>query len=151
LSVKGSIRATGDVLVGSKSVNVLEELLSLRKGLRLVEADSFGGTPHASCNEAYTKLKKAADGKAPISGQYLLHGHTSVYKVWCEMDDDGGWLRLGKGGMDYDYHNENVVRCAFFRQKFTPEDDIGSHACLPEASRRADNAIPLACPLFFTL
>jgi hypothetical protein len=35
-----------------------------------------------------------------------------------------------------------------FRQKFTLEDAIGSHACSLEASRRVTNDIPLGCPLF---
>jgi hypothetical protein len=40
-----------------------------------------------------------------------------------------------------------------FRQKFTLEDAIGSHACslvfrAVQASRRVTNAIPLGCPLF---
>jgi hypothetical protein len=34
-----------------------------------------------------------------------------------------------------------------FRQKFTVEDAIGSHACSFEASMRATNDIPLGCPL----
>jgi hypothetical protein len=35
-----------------------------------------------------------------------------------------------------------------FRQNFTLEDAIGSHACSLEASRRVTNGIPLGCPLF---
>jgi hypothetical protein len=35
-----------------------------------------------------------------------------------------------------------------FRQKFTFEDAIGSHACSLEASRRVTNGIPLGSPLF---
>jgi hypothetical protein len=35
-----------------------------------------------------------------------------------------------------------------FRQKFTLEDAIGSHACSLEASRRVTNGIPLGCPRF---
>jgi hypothetical protein len=34
-----------------------------------------------------------------------------------------------------------------FRQKFTLEDAIGSHACSLEASMRVTNAIPLGCSL----
>jgi hypothetical protein len=34
-----------------------------------------------------------------------------------------------------------------FRQKFTLEDAIGSHACSLEASRRVTNGIPLGCSL----
>jgi hypothetical protein len=34
-----------------------------------------------------------------------------------------------------------------FRQKFTPEDAIGSHACSLEANERVTNDIPLGCPL----
>jgi hypothetical protein len=34
-----------------------------------------------------------------------------------------------------------------FRQKFTPEDAIGSHACSLEANMRVTNGIPLGCPL----
>jgi hypothetical protein len=40
------------------------------------------------------------------------------------------------------------VRCANFRQQFTLEDAIGSHACSREASRRVTNGIPLGCPPF---
>jgi len=40
-----------------------------------------------------------------------------------------------------------TVWCAFFRQKFTLEDAIGSHACSLEASRRVTNGIPLGWPL----
>jgi hypothetical protein len=35
-----------------------------------------------------------------------------------------------------------------FRQKFTLEDAIGSHACSLQASRRVTNGIPLESPLF---
>jgi hypothetical protein len=35
-----------------------------------------------------------------------------------------------------------------YRQKFTLEDAIGSHACSLEASRRVTNGIPLGCSLF---
>jgi hypothetical protein len=35
-----------------------------------------------------------------------------------------------------------------FRQKFTLEDAIGSHACSLQVSRRVTNGIPLGCPLF---
>ena len=41
---------------------------------------------------------------------------------------------------------EGTVRV--FRHKFTLEDDIGSHACSLEASRRVTNDIPLGSPLF---
>jgi hypothetical protein len=41
-------------------------------------------------------------------------------------------------------------RCAFFRQKLTLEDAIGSHACSLEASTRVTNGIPLGCPPFLT-
>ena len=34
-----------------------------------------------------------------------------------------------------------------FRQNFTLEDAIGSHACSLVASRRVANGIPLGCPL----
>jgi hypothetical protein len=36
---------------------------------------------------------------------------------------------------------------ARFRQKFTPEDALGSHACSLEASMRVTNGIPLGCSL----
>jgi Na+/proline symporter len=35
----------------------------------------------------------------------------------------------------------------FFRQKFSLEDAIGSHACSLEANMRGTNGIPLGCPL----
>jgi hypothetical protein len=35
-----------------------------------------------------------------------------------------------------------------FRQKFTREGSIGSHACSLEANMRVTNGIPLGCPLF---
>jgi hypothetical protein len=41
---------------------------------------------------------------------------------------------------------EGTVR--FFRQGFTLEDTIGSHACSGEVSMRVTNGIPLGCPLF---
>jgi subtilisin family serine protease len=41
-----------------------------------------------------------------------------------------------------------TVRFFFFRQEFTLEDAIGSHACSFEASRCVTNGIPLGCPLF---
>jgi predicted RNA binding protein YcfA (HicA-like mRNA interferase family) len=40
---------------------------------------------------------------------------------------------------------EGTVR--FFRQKFTLEDAIGSHACSLEANMRVTNGIPLGRPL----
>jgi hypothetical protein len=46
------------------------------------------------------------------------------------------WLPLGRG----------TVRV--FRQKFTLEDAIGSHACSLKANRRVTNGIPLGSSLF---
>jgi hypothetical protein len=40
---------------------------------------------------------------------------------------------------------EKMALCAF-RQKFTLEDAIGSHACSLEASMRVINGNPLGCP-----
>jgi hypothetical protein len=46
----------------------------------------------------------------------------------------------GEEGVD-----DGTVRV--FRQKFTPEDAIGPHACSLEANMRVTNGIPLGCPL----
>jgi hypothetical protein len=42
-------------------------------------------------------------------------------------------------------HSVGMVRV--FRQKFTLEDAIGSHACSLEANTRVTNGIPLGCSL----
>jgi hypothetical protein len=43
--------------------------------------------------------------------------------------------------------NSNECTVRVFRQKFTLEDAIGSHACSLEASRRATNGMHLGCSL----
>jgi hypothetical protein len=43
---------------------------------------------------------------------------------------------------------DGVVHGARFRQKFTPEDAIGSHVCSLEASRTVTNGVLLGCLLF---
>jgi hypothetical protein len=44
-------------------------------------------------------------------------------------------------------HPSTTVRCLRFRQKFTLEDAIGSHACSLEANTRVTNVIPLGSSL----
>jgi hypothetical protein len=43
--------------------------------------------------------------------------------------------------------SEQQCTLLFFRQKFTLEDAIGSHACSLEANMRVTNGIPLRCSL----
>ena len=42
MSVSGNIRATGDVFIGDKAVNVLEELESLRADVKSLELATIG-------------------------------------------------------------------------------------------------------------
>jgi xanthine dehydrogenase molybdopterin-binding subunit B len=57
---------------------------------------------------------------------------------------DSAMLGLASSGCDC-----SVVRV--FRQTFTLEDAIGSHACSLEANRRMTNGILLGCPLPLTV
>jgi hypothetical protein len=49
-----------------------------------------------------------------------------------------------------EFLNEALVQLygARFRQEFTLEDAIGSHACLLQVNMRVTDGIPLGCPLF---
>ena len=49
-----------------------------------------------SCQDVHDTIK-AATGQVPASGNYAVQGRTQLWKVFCEIDKDGGWLRLGIG------------------------------------------------------
>ena len=79
LSVKGNIRATGDVLLGDDSVNVLEELQSLRADVNELELGSLSNSEFKSCQDVHDTIK-GKTGKAPASGEYAVQGKTQLWK-----------------------------------------------------------------------
>jgi hypothetical protein len=64
----------------------------------------------------------------------------------AHYSEQGGFVT--KGPMyDPESNSSNVCTVRVFRQKFTLEDAIGSHACSLEANTRVTNGIPLGSPL----
>jgi hypothetical protein len=87
-----------------------------------------------------------------------------VYHKLCHPTDDVTPLKVADGqhgGVEnapvcnvLDHRQDLLVEYGtvrVFRQKFTLEDAIGSHACSLEASRRVTNGVPLGSSLFLPL
>jgi aspartate/methionine/tyrosine aminotransferase len=118
-------------------VAALEEKLSCENALRQ-QPGASEVTVTAGANQAYVNVLLAtvdAEDTAVFFAPYYFN-----HVMAAQMAGGGRTVEIGPCDERYG---------ARFRQRFTLEDAIGSHACSIQASRRVTNAIPLGCPLSY--
>ena len=63
----------------TNSVNILEELQSLRADVNELELGSLSNSEFKSCQDVHDTIK-GKTGKAPASGEYAVQGKTQLWK-----------------------------------------------------------------------
>jgi hypothetical protein len=115
------------------SVDALRNSVQLDEQGRLIE--------HFDPN--YDPNYPNSGGRAPV------HMPLSIYYNPAPTGHAFGALQKANRPVTMLRRVQGTVRV--FRQKYTLEDAIGSHACSLEANMRVTNVIPLGCPLPLTV
>jgi hypothetical protein len=122
VDVNGNVRVAGDILAGpTGTVNLVEMVLELKNDVRKLKAESKQATRHPefqampNCQAIFNG--ETAAGRAPESDWYKIKpasDSSTQYLVWCEMRDNGGFIRVGRNDTEFnwvgrDEGNEDVT------------------------------------------
>jgi hypothetical protein len=129
--------------------------VQVQEEINLVATTAFVGTGAATitntdyqCVNVRTEI--ALDGEPHLTDLIPEAGVANYVLASPTPQPDGGGISGGGNVLDAAEHQSTVASYvpmygARFRQKSTPEDAIGFHACSLEVSMRAINAIHLGC------